>query len=545
MSMTKAPAAAEKHRDLRLDLFRGLANWAIFLDHIPNNAVAWITVKNYGFSDAAELFVFVSGYTVAFVYSRILRVQGFVAGSVALLGRAWQIYVAHILLFVFYVVAIGYTAQRYGHAHLLDEFNIRHLIAQPVEFLKHGLLLQFKPLNLDVLPLYIALMASFPPVLWMLVRFPNGVLVASLALYILARFLGWNLSGYPDGVWYFNPFAWQFLFVIGAWVATGGISRLNWLLDSATALTVASLFLLFAAVLSVTMRAGVDVWLPGELRDLFLPSDKTNLAPYRIVHFLALALVVSRLIPRNSPVLAWPAWEPVLICGRRSLEVFCAGVFLAFIAHFLIELVSTSLGFQIVVSVGGLALMTAVGYLRTWSKALRKNSTIVSAAARRSATAAIAGFGLFLAVSLGGGVAWARASMATENPWAPEHVRALPPDIQWEVVQRAQACGDRPAAQHYFSVSIEAEGLRFLSLHFEDFACTNRTSLCNGGGCLHQVYLKTGSRHRLIFSARAREVKLTNEDGVAGMEVSMGTFRKLYRWNGRSFFPIGTMRTGF
>ena len=115
-------------RDLRLDLFRGLANWAIFLDHIPNNVVAWITMKNYGFSDAADLFVFISGYTVALVYSRTMAVDGFVVAAVGMLARAWKLYVAHILLFVVYVAAIGYVAQNYGHAYLLDEFNIRRLI---------------------------------------------------------------------------------------------------------------------------------------------------------------------------------------------------------------------------------------------------------------------------------------------------------------------------------------------------------------------------------------------------------------------------------
>ena len=50
-----------KGRDRRLDLFRGIANWAIFLNHIPNNAVNWITTRNYGFSDGADLFVFISG----------------------------------------------------------------------------------------------------------------------------------------------------------------------------------------------------------------------------------------------------------------------------------------------------------------------------------------------------------------------------------------------------------------------------------------------------------------------------------------------------
>src|SRR5947208_2721702 len=88
-------------RDLRLDLFRGVANWGIFLDHIPNNTVNWITTRNYGFSDAADLFIFISGYTVAFVFAKTMIERGFVVGATRLVRRVWQIYVAHVFLFVF------------------------------------------------------------------------------------------------------------------------------------------------------------------------------------------------------------------------------------------------------------------------------------------------------------------------------------------------------------------------------------------------------------------------------------------------------------
>jgi hypothetical protein len=64
-----------KGRDLRLDLFRGVANWRIFLDHIPNDIVNWVTTRNYGFSDAADLFIFISGYTVAFVFARMMMTK--------------------------------------------------------------------------------------------------------------------------------------------------------------------------------------------------------------------------------------------------------------------------------------------------------------------------------------------------------------------------------------------------------------------------------------------------------------------------------------
>ena len=364
-------AANHSGRDVRLDLFRGLANWAIFLDHIPNNAVAWITMKHYGFSDAADLFVFVSGYTVAYVYSRTMAAKGFLVAAIGILARAWQIYVAHILLFVFYVVAIGYLAQRYGHAHLLDEFNIRRLIADPIEFLKHGLLLEFKPLNLDVLPLYIALMATFPPVLWLLVRSPNLTLAASCATYVAALARGWNLPSYPEGVWYFNPFAWQFLFVIGAWVALDRTDAVGRLVRSRAALWAAAVFLALALVVVLTTRLGLAAAMPAVLVDVFIPNDKTNLAPYRILHFLALALVVARFVPRDATALRSPLLRPASLCGERSLEVFCAGIFLSFVGYFLIELVSGSVAFQLLVSLGGIAAMTAVASYRTWIRNVR------------------------------------------------------------------------------------------------------------------------------------------------------------------------------
>ncbi|MCK1526471.1 OpgC domain-containing protein [Bradyrhizobium sp. 182] len=361
-------AANPARRDIRLDLFRGLANWAIFLDHIPNNVVAWVTMKNYGFSDAADLFVFVSGYTVAYVYSRTMATKGFLVAAVGIMARAWQIYVAHILLFVFYVASIGYVAQRYGHAHLLDEFNIRRLIADPIEFLKHALLLEFKPLNIDVLPLYIALMATFPPVLWLLVRSRNLALATSFAIYAAARAFGWNLPSYPEGFWYFNPFAWQFLFVIGAWVALDRTETIGRLIGSRAAALSAALFLLLGLVVRLAARLGFADAMSEALVDVFVPNDKTNLAPYRILHFLALALIVARFVPRHASWLTSPLLRPSSICGERSLEVFCVGIFLSFIGHFLIELVSGSIAFQMLVALGGICAMTAVASYRPGSR---------------------------------------------------------------------------------------------------------------------------------------------------------------------------------
>src|SRR5262252_8364240 len=104
------PHAAAEPRDLRLDLFRGLALWLIFLDHIPSNVVSWGTIRNFGFSDAAEIFIFISGYTAAFVYGRAMRERGVIVASARILKRAWQIYVAHIFLFTIFMAEIAYVA---------------------------------------------------------------------------------------------------------------------------------------------------------------------------------------------------------------------------------------------------------------------------------------------------------------------------------------------------------------------------------------------------------------------------------------------------
>ena len=192
-------------RDLRLDLFRGLANWAMFLGHIPATVLTWLSFRNYGFSDGADLFVFISGYTSALVYARKMRERGSIFGCTRLFRRVWQIYVAHVLLFVFYLVSIHFLSHRFGTPGFIDQFNVASLLNAPVETLTHGVQLRYKPLNLDVLPLYVVLMGAFPPMLWLMLRYANWSMFGSVVLYLSARQFGWNLPSYPSGVWYFNP----------------------------------------------------------------------------------------------------------------------------------------------------------------------------------------------------------------------------------------------------------------------------------------------------------------------------------------------------
>ena len=219
-------------RDLRLDLFRGVALWLIFLDHIPQNVVNWFTIRNYGFSDATEIFIFISGYTAAFVYGRAMRERGILIASARVLRRAWQIYVAHIFLFTIFMAEIAYVAATFENPLYAEEMNILDFLKQPDVTIFQALILKFKPVNMDVLPLYIMLLLFFPPMLWLLIRQPAFALAGSALVYVLAWNLNLNLPAYPNGVWFFNPFAWQLLFVFGAWCALGGAQRLTAVLRS-------------------------------------------------------------------------------------------------------------------------------------------------------------------------------------------------------------------------------------------------------------------------------------------------------------------------
>ncbi len=378
-AVARAPAAPapafSTERDLRLDLFRGVALWLIFLDHIPQNVVNWFTIRNYGFSDATEIFIFISGYTAAFVYGRAMRERGFVVSSARILRRAWQIYVAHIFLFTIFMAEIAYVAATFDNPLYAEEMNILDFLKQPDITIFQALLLKFKPVNMDVLPLYIVLLLFFPPMLLLLLRQPALALIGSAALYVLAWKFDLNLPAYPNGVWFFNPFAWQLLFVFGAWCALGGAQRLSGLMRSPVVLALAVLYLIFAFAITLTWYVEpLGRYVPNWLSEWMYPIDKTNLDVLRFAHFLALAALTVRFVPRDWPGLKWPVLQPAIRCGQHSLEIFCLGVFLAFAGQFIISEYSGGPLVQIAISVIGILIMIATASLLSWYKAVEGRS---------------------------------------------------------------------------------------------------------------------------------------------------------------------------
>jgi hypothetical protein len=366
--MFNQDTASHSHRverDLRLDLFRGIGLWMIFLDHVPDDVVAWLTLRNYGFSDAAEFFVFISGYLAGFIYIPIMRNGQFFAATKRLLARAWQMYMAHILLFLIFTAQIARTARRFDNPMYRDEFNVANFLEHPDVLIGQALTLRYKPVDLDVLPLYIVLVASAPLILWCLLRRPNLTLLASAVLYILARIFDLNLASYPAGThWYFNPFAWQLMFVFGAWCGSGGIAQIQGLLRSRVALTVAAAWLLFSFLIVMTWHVPfLETLVPKWMIKTIYPIDKTDLDMLRFTHFLALAFVVVRYVPRNSRLLNSSLVRPLVLCGRHSLPLFCIGVFLSFGAHWFLVQYSHSIIAQLGVSAAGMLIMVTIAWL--------------------------------------------------------------------------------------------------------------------------------------------------------------------------------------
>jgi hypothetical protein len=368
ISAASKPAA--KVRDLRLDFFRGLALLFIFLNHIPNNAVSWLSNRNYGFSDATETFVFISGYSVLLAYGTAMHNQGFVIGTARIWRRVWQIYTAHVFLFIIFIAQIAWLAARYN-LDLAEEMNIGPLFEEPHILMLQALLLKFRPVNMDVLPMYIALMGAFPPVMWLMQRRPHMVLAASFALWFIVQFTHWNLPAYPDGRWYFNPLAWQFLFVLGAWCAMHR-QQAPWRRLPAKAITAAAiLYVIFSAVIVLSwLRPEWASRVPDVIERLLYPIDKTEMDIWRLLHFLALTWLVVLLVSPDAKFLRWRLSGLLILCGQHSLHVFCAGIFLSFAGHFVLSEVAPGLVAQFAVSMAGIALLVGLAALMTWYKAV-------------------------------------------------------------------------------------------------------------------------------------------------------------------------------
>jgi hypothetical protein len=370
--MSTASGISATERDLRLDFFRGLALFCIFIDHLPNNILAEFTIQSVMFSDAAEVFILISGYAAGMVYGRAMERLGFLAAGVRVYHRVWQLYVAHVFLFMMFMAMVAYTVGALNNSIYAEEFGAANFLNQPGLALVEALMLQFQPAFMDILPLYIVLLAVLPLVLAGFRSWPRTMFFASLALWMGVQFDSRvALPAYPgpDRVWFFNPFAWQALFLIGAWLGWrsnhGGVAwlRRRWLFWLAAAIAVSAFLVRFNWTLH-DLYDPIPVALSSQT--LWPLMSKSDLGLLRFVNVVAVALLVDCLIHPQARFLKGLAAWPFIVCGRNSLYIFCLGILLTVLGHLVLNEWFGGIVMQLAVSMAGVAIMIGVAALLEW-----------------------------------------------------------------------------------------------------------------------------------------------------------------------------------
>ena len=318
-------------RTVSVDFWRGFALLTIFFNHIPGHVFGGYTFRNFGFSDAAELFVLLAGVSAAFAYMRALETTGAVRLTARMWLRAFQLYVAQLALLLVAVAVVGGFAIWSGDWRMLGALHLDVVMQMPIEALVGMAMMSYQPAYLNILPLYIAILLLAPLLVTLMHRsLPLGLAVSG-GLYFGSQLLHVSLPVWPNsGQWFFNPFAWQFLFACGLAIGSlidRGIEGVgNRVLD-----VMAGGYLLLAAGWAL---AGFPVMLDLAPLPAFLwDFDKTNLSLPRLLHILALAYCVSRL-PLERWLRASATFAaPLVVMGRHALPVFCVGTVLSLLAQ--------------------------------------------------------------------------------------------------------------------------------------------------------------------------------------------------------------------
>ncbi len=353
-----AAAGPGLQRDLRIDFFRGLALLFIFVDHVPGNFLAKVTLRNFGFADAAEVFVLLAGFSAVLAYGRTFDAQGFKAGSARVFERVRDLYAWHLGLVIVCTIGLTLAAAVFTDPMYMKNIGVHVFNETPIRSSVFALTLINQPNMLNILPLYIVLLLLWlPMVLWMLPRRPWLMLGLSVALWALANLLELNLPSQqnPKG-WVFNPFAWQLLVTIGALAAhfnrRGGIPLYRPLLWGAIA------YVAFAFVM-VAPWTQID----GLQQARIIPPDflgamsKSYLSPWRLMHVVALGYLVMILMSPQSDWLTRTWARGIGRCGRHSLEIFCLGTVLSFTGWVVLAEAGTGFVLQILVNMIGIGIL--------------------------------------------------------------------------------------------------------------------------------------------------------------------------------------------
>jgi hypothetical protein len=350
-------------RDLRVDFFRGLALWWIYTDHIPGDVLANVSLRNFAMCDATEVFVLLAGYGAGLSYGTRLGRHGYISTAADVLKRAWTLYIAHIFLFMLFTAQVAYSATLLNRINYLEESRLDILGDDPYRSILEALLLRFQPSLLNILPLYVALMVFLAATIWLL-RWPRVLFGLSFCLYMLVRFTSINLTAWGEDGWFFDPFAWQFLFTIGVLLACAppGMPARKTPVDGLAIVTVLTGM---AVTLVIDPDPRLLEWVTATPLRFLVIEDKTGLYPFRLVSILALTWLCVRAIRFDQPWLRSRWAAPLVLLGQNSLPVFCGGIVLGFVARIGLEY-DDGIWMQIGINLFGAAGMVGLGALAAW-----------------------------------------------------------------------------------------------------------------------------------------------------------------------------------
>lgn len=363
LSVFSAQAAALEARDLRIDAVRGCALWMIFIDHIAGNPFSQLTYKNFGLSDATEIFIFLSGVSAAIAYGRAAKKQGWAMAQAKALYRVFHIYVAYLASAL---VSIGviFACVSMIDARIAQSLDITLLLAEPGRALSAVIALYYTPYVLSVLPVYLILIGMAPMILRLVNAVGGAILAASAGVYVGACY-GLHLkipNLNAEGVFGIDPFTWQLLFCLGLFIGKrvyddgSTLNRVSGIY--AAAWVVIAINFAFGVSLLVAPHLGLDMGAGAALR-LSFASDELKLLP--LLHFLAVAYVFALHIPANARFLRHPALRPLVASGQNSLEIFSLGVPMSiFLSVYFLHYRPNHLT-HLLLTVAGLAVLAAAG----------------------------------------------------------------------------------------------------------------------------------------------------------------------------------------
>ncbi|MER9712336.1 OpgC domain-containing protein [Mesorhizobium sp. M0213] len=354
-------------RDTRIDVFRALALLTIFIDHVPGTVFETLTYKNFGFSDAAEAFVLISGMSVALAYGTRFQPGNRLVATLKMWRRAGVLYVTHIVT-TMVVMAIFCAAAVFAkRPDLLTLINIEPLVRNPPQVLVGVVTLGHQLGYNNILPVYAVLLLMAPAFLLFISYRPLAALAVSAALWLVAGIYQIAPPNYPEpGFWFLNPLSWQLLFNIGMasvlHVRRGGTIPVNrWLVGAAAA------YVLTALVWVHSPLWGHVSWL--DLPVVLTGFDKTFLSLPRLLHILAMSYLVVAL-SFVSNLFRTGRDNPLAILGKRSLPVFIAGTVIAMAAQVMKLINPGGIAYDSLLLAAGIAMQFALAFYLEWLSAI-------------------------------------------------------------------------------------------------------------------------------------------------------------------------------